>query len=308
MNRMPLRTALALCLACATAPLARAADSTATASPVTVTGAVTGIFSPMSDLGDGQAEWSAVTLSGNVKRQFVPAFSAGLALAYHEEYWAFRSPSGASSYWGEFVRPSVALNFTLALSRTVVLGLSPGAEWPSAPQATAADAFTYGAVFSALKVFSPKFVFGGGVSAYRQFYNVKTSPFVIINWRLTDRLRIANALPAGPEGGAGVELRYAPDARWEFAAGGVSRGARFRLAPTVYGAAAGQTAREIGETQTIPLFARVSRSIGERTKADLYAGGLFRGSLRVKDSGGHDIESAEWGPAPAFALTLSGKF
>ena len=305
MVRRQFRTIQFACLAllvCARAAVASTADSTATASSVTATGAVTAIFSPMSDLGDGQAEWSAVTISGNVKRQFVPAFSAGLSVGYHEEYWAFRSPGGSESYWGEFTRPSVALNFSLALSRTVLLGLSPGAEWPSAQEVNSADALTYGAVFSALKVFSPRFVLGGGVSAYRQFYNVKVSPFVILNWRFTERLRLANALPAGPHGGAGVELRYAPDARWELAAGGVSRGARFQLADT------GRYAGQIGETQTIPLFARLSRSIGERTKADLYAGGLFRGSLRVKDSSGDDIESAEWGPAPAFALTISGKF
>ena len=67
-------------------------------------------------------------------------------------------------------------------------------------------------------------------------------------------------------------------------------------------------AGQIGEWSTIPLFARASRSIGESTKVDLYAGGLFRGTLRVKDSAGNEIESAEWGPAPAFALTISGKF
>lgn len=304
MSRRLFRSILLACLPGAIAAVAQAADSTATApaSTVTVTGAVTGIYSPMSDLGDGQAEWSAVTISGSMKRQFVPAFSAGLAVGYHEEYWAFRSPSGGASYWGEFARPSVALNFSLALSHTVLVGFSPGAEWPSAPDVNTADAFTYGAVVSGLKVFSPKFVLGGGVSAYRQFYNVKISPFLIINWRLTERLRIANALPAGPEGGAGVELRYAPDTRWEFAAGGVSRGARFHLAAT------GPFAGNIGETSTIPMFARISRSIGKSTKADLYAGGLFRGTLKVKDSAGDELERAEWGPAPAFALTLSGKF
>ena len=290
--------------AAAIAAVAQAADSTATAPAVTVTGAVTGIFSPMSDLGDSEVEWSAVTISGGIKRQFVPAFSASIALGYHEEYWSFRSSAGgaASSYWGQLQRPSVGISMNLALSPTVVIGLGSGAEWPGASDLGSSEALTYGGRVSALKVFSPKFVLGGGVNAYRQFYNVKVSPFLIINWWLTDKLRIANALPAGPQGGAGVELRYAPNAQWELAGGGVSRSARFRLSNT------GPFAGQIGEWSTIPMFARASRSIGESTKVDLYAGGLFRGTLRVKDSAGDEFESAEWGPAPAFALTISGKF
>jgi hypothetical protein len=304
MYRPMLCTALVAWLSCTAVACVCAADSTATSPAVTVSGAVTGLYSPMSDLGEGEVEWSAVTITGSVKRQFVPAFSASLALGYHEEYWAFRSSGagGGSSFWGEFQRPSVALNFSLALSPTILVGVTPGAEWPAAPSVSTADALTYGATFSALKVFTPKFVLGGGVNAYRQFYNVKTSLFVIINWRLTEKLRIANALPAGPEGGAGVELRYAPNPAWELAAGGVSRSSRFHLAET------GPYAGGIGETSTIPAFARVSRIFSPKTRIDLYAGGLFNGSIKVKDSAGSELENEKWGPAPALALTVSGKF
>ena len=304
MNRMMLGFIVVAGLACTRLGAAQAADSAPPAPAVTVSGAVTGLQAWNGAVTGGQVDWSSATITGTVKRQFVPAFSASLTLTYNDEYWGFASSTAdvIPSFWGRLQRPAVGLNFGLALSPTILLGIGPSAEWPAAPGVDADDALTYGATFSALKVFSPKFVLGAGVNTFRQFYNVKNSPFVIINWKLTDRLKIANAFPAGPEGGAGVELRYAPDKRWEFAGGGVWRSSRFRLADD------GPYARQVGEMSCIPLFGRATRNLGAKTRVDLYAGALVNGSLKVKDDDGRDIENETWGTSPALALTLSQKF
>jgi len=272
---------------------------------VTVSSSVTGVHQFSSDLDQGgDLQWSSMTVSGGVTRQFVPAFAAGLTLRYGVEDWRIHSAAafGGEAPWQRLQRPGASLSLSLALSRSLVVGVSPTVEWAYDSRANTDDAAIYGAVFSVAKVFSPKLVLGGGASVTRQFYNVKTSAFVIVNWKLTDRLRIANALPAGPEGGAGVELRYAPTTDWELAVGGVSRSDRWRLE------ASGPGRGNVGETSFIPMFARVSRKLGSKLKVDLYSGLLANDRIKLKDADGRELAQDSYRTAPAVALTLSGKF
>ena len=272
---------------------------------VTASAAVTGIHQFAGDLEHGgNLQWSSVAFSGSVTRQFVPAFSAGLSLRYDSEDWRINSATafGAEAPWQRLQRPGASLNLSLALAPTLLLGVSPTVEWACDSRADMADACIYGAVLSAARVFSPKFVLGAGASVTRQFYSVKSSPFVIVDWKITDRLRPANAVPAGPLGGAGVELRYAPTPEWELAGGGVWRSDRWRLEK--HGASAG----DVGETNSIPLLARLSRKLGPKARIDLYAGAMASNRLTVKDSDGHEIAHDDYGIVPGISATLSGKF
>ena len=136
----------------------------------------------------------------------------------------------------------------------------------------------------------------------RQFYSVKTSPFVIVNWKLTERMRIANAASGGPLGGAGVELRYAPAPDWELAGGGVWRSDRWRLADD--GLAAGR----VGETSFIPLLARLSRKLGPKARLDLDAGVSTQNKLTVKNSEGNEVAHDHLGVVPIISAALSARF
>jgi hypothetical protein len=272
---------------------------------VTVSSAVSGIHQFAGELEQGgDVQWSSALLSGSVTRQFVPAFAAGLGLRCDFQDWRFGSPSAfnGKAPWQRLQRPGASLNLSLALSHTLVVGASPLVEWAYDSRANTADALIYGAVLSAAKVFSPRFTLGAGASISRQFYSVKSTPFIIVNWKITDRLRLANAVPAGPLGGAGVELRYAPTTDWELAGGGVWRSDRWRLESD------GPAAGRVGETSFIPLLARLSRKLGPKTRLDLYAGALTNSRLTVKDSDGHEIAHDDYGVVPTFTATLSGKF
>jgi hypothetical protein len=272
---------------------------------VTVSSAVTGIHQFAGDLGQGgDVQWSSVTAGGSVTRQLVPAFAAGFSLRCDYEDWRFDSPAAfdGQAPWRHLQRPGASLNLSLALSRTMLVGVSPTVEWAFDSRADAKDALVYGTVMSAAKVFSPRFTLGAGASVTRQFYSVKTTPFVIVNWRMTDRVRLANAAPAGPLGGAGVELRYALTPDWELAGGGVWRSDRWRLEDE--GSAAGR----VGETSFIPLLARLSRKLGPKSRLDLYAGGSASNKLMVKDSGGREIVHDDYGFVPMISAAWSGRF
>ena len=304
MRRIPfalLATAASIIHACAGVPHARAQAAPGTTS---VSSSVTGIHQFTTDLDrGGDVEWSSVSFSAGVTRQFTEATSGGISARFGYEDWRFGSTVafGGQAPWNELHRAGAGVSLSQALSRTLLVYLSPSVEWAYATDADMDDALIYGAVVSAVKVVSPGHVVGLGASVYRQFYSVKVSPFLIVNWKLNDRLKIANALPAGPEGGAGVELRYQMGPGWELAAGGVYRSDRTRLASS------GPDAGDIGETGFIPIFARITRKVGAKASFDLYGGAIMKGKLRIKDSSGDEIKSDEFGTAPAIAATFSIK-
>jgi hypothetical protein len=271
---------------------------------VTFSAAATGFRQFSSDLEPlGTVSASNAALSASVTRQMVAAFAAGISARLSSEDWQFDSPAafGGSPPWHQLQRSSVGVSLSLALSKTVLIGVSPSLEWALENDAESEDALTYGAVVSALKVLKPDLILGAGASVYRQFYSIKTSPFLIINWKLSEKLRIANALPAGPEGGAGIELRWTLTPDWELAGGGVLRSERYRLK------AIGSAKGNIAETSSMPMFVRLSRKLGSDFKADLYAGMMAQGRLRTRDSDGHQIVSSSYGAAPAIAATISFK-
>lgn len=254
--------------------------------------------------GGGDLKWSSRTFSVGVTRQFVPAFAAGFTLRYGYEDWDISSATalGGEVPWQQLQRPGASLNLSLALSRSLLVGVSPTVEWAYDTRADMADACIYGAVVSAAKVFSPDLVMGGGFSVTRQFYSVKATPFVIVNWKLNDRFRLANAAPASLLGGAGVELRYTPAPDWELAAGGVWRSDRWRLAGD------GPLRAGVGETSSIPLLGRLSRKLGPKVRLDLYSGATVSNKLTLRDLDGKDLAHDGYGAAPVLSATLSGKF
>jgi hypothetical protein len=287
----------------ATVPGARAQGSPP--GTVTVSSAVTGIHQFARDLDQGgDVQWSSALITGSVTRQFVPAFAAGLTLRCASEDWRFGTPAAfdGKAPWRRLDRPGASLNLSLALSRTMVVGVSPTLDWAYDSRAHTDDALIYGAVLSAARVFSPGFTLGVGASLSRQFYSVKTTPFVIVNLKISDRLRIANAVPAGPLGGAGVELRCALTPDWDLAGGGVWRSDRWRLEDD--GSAAGR----VGETSYIPLLARLSRKLGPKNRFDLYAGALTQNRLTVRDSDGNEIAHDDYRIVPTISGTLSARF
>lgn len=287
---------------CVTFMASRASAQGKPPGTISTSGSVTGLdlFRTSTD-SDGKASSGGATISASVTRQMAQALTLGATASYAAEQWTIedRAAFGQTAPWRDLRRFSVGVPVTLALSRSLVVGCSANAEWASERGASQADAVLYGTVLSMAKVFNPRLTLGAGASVSHQFYSNKVSPFLIINWRLSERLRIANSFSAGPEGGAGIELRDTLTPEWELALGGVLRSDRYRLADS------GPYPGAIGEKGGIPVFARLSRKFGEHVRVDLYAGVLNQGRLRIKDDGGHELATTGYPAQPALAATLA---
>ncbi len=272
---------------------------------VTATAALSGVTQFDTDLDrGGQFHWSGAIASAAITRQLTPQFSAGLALRYDYQQWKFDAPAafGGVAPWDHIDAPQVGLNFSYAHAPDLLFGVAPSVEWAYESGANTGDALTYGAVATAVKVFSPDLVVGVGVSVYRRIDETKALPFFIVNWKIDEHWRVANPFQAGPAGGAGLEVVYAPDDRWEIAGGATFRSYRFRLREN------GPTRNGIGENSFIPVFGRVSRRLTADLRFDFYAAIATGGKLSVDNANGSGIYSESYRIAPAIGATLAYRF
>ncbi|MCO5123533.1 MAG: hypothetical protein M9915_07295 [Rhizobacter sp.] len=291
-------------IACAGAATLASAQSQPPGQTTTTIGAV-GISQLKADLdGGGKAGWNSLGVNLSVAHQFSPAFSASVRAGYAAEDWRFDTPTafGASAPWGRINRPSLGFNFSYATSADVAWFVAPQFQWDYESDASAADGLSYGAVFGVTKVYSPTLVLGIGLGVFRQIDDTKYFPFLIVNWQIDDKLRVSNPLPAGPAGGAGLELVYALDQGWELAGGAAYRDYRFRLN------ADAAAPDGIGRNTGIPVFARLTRKFGPAARIDFYAGLVADGKLRLLDTNGETLRSADYGTAPLLGITGSYSF
>jgi hypothetical protein len=285
-------------LAASLAPPAHAQPAAGeTSARVVLTGY--GQFNTSLDSG-GRFNWAGGLASATVTRQLTPQLSASLVGRYEYQSWNWSDPAafGNATPWKSYNSPSVGVDLRYAYTPDLVLSLRPIVQWDYESGASTGDALTWGAVASVAKVYSKDLMLGIGVGAFRRIDETQVLPFLIVNWRIDDKWRIANPFPAGPAGGAGLEAVYSPNERWEVAPGIAYRSYRFRLATD------NATPSGIGENHFIPMFLRVTHKLSKDARIDLYGVLATYGKASVDYESGGGRYTDNWATAPALGATL----
>jgi hypothetical protein len=248
----------------------------------------------------GRFNWAGGIANATLVRQFTPQLSVGLTARYEYQSWNFKDPAafGGLAPWKSLNAPGIGIDFTYAWTPDLFIDVAPSVAWTYETGASTSDALTYGAIASMAKAYSPDLLLGLGISAFRRVDKTQVLPFFIVNWKISDQWRMKNPFQAGPLGGAGLELVYAPDDRWEFAPGLTYRSYRFRLATDA------PTPSGIGENRFIPLFMRVTRKLSKDARIDFYGAIVTGGKLSVDTENGGGLYSDNYKIGPALGATL----
>jgi hypothetical protein len=252
--------------------------------------------------GAGRFEAAGMLLRAGVDGPVGGGRRAGLSLAYDYTEYAFSPPVGQSAPWTDVHHVGLSAPFLVLWPGGWGLFASPSVDLFLEDGADLGEAIAYGAVVAVAKQLGQGLRLGIGVSVYYRLGEPGILPFPVVDWRITERLRLTNPLPAGPTGGAGLELSFQVDPRWTIGAGGAFRSVRFQLRDR------GPFPGGAGEERAIPAFVHAGRSLGRFFALDLYAGALFVGRLLVDDRSGHEVAEQEFDPAPLVGSTLSARF
>jgi hypothetical protein len=198
-------------------------------------------------------------------------------------------------------RAGVGVTFVQRLEGGWRLTATPSAELSGESGAGWGNALAYGAVLSAGKRVGDTLTLGIGAGVFYRLEEVRVFPYLVVDWRITERLRLSNPLRAGPTGPAGLELVRSLPGGWETGIGGAYRSIRFRLDDE------GAAPAGVGEVRAIPAWFRLSHRTGPFL-VDAYAGAVLGGKLSVENGQGDGLGSGTYDPAPFAALRLQARF
>jgi hypothetical protein len=235
-----------------------------------------------------------------VNRQWM----VGIGLSFDYEHWNFSGSAGLGGVdlWDDIFRPGLSVPVFYSPNTQWRFGFIPAVDMAGATGAQAGESISYGAVLSAAYVFGPNLMLGLGGGVFDRLDEVEAFPYIVIDWKITDRVRLSNPFQAGPVGPAGLELIYTPDPAWQMGLGGAYRSYRFRLDDS------SAVPDGIGQVDFWALFLRVGYQLGRHASLDVQGGALVDGSITIENENAHELGQTDTDPAPFVGVTVRGRF
>jgi hypothetical protein len=229
---------------------------------------------------------------------------AGITVNYDYFDYNFGNATafGGAAPWNILQRYGFSVPLSFRMSDGWVVGVTPSFDWFLENGAKSSDALVWGATFTAAKRFDNGNVLGIGLAAFERLEETSFLPFLIVDWRLSERWRLINPLQAGPTGGAGLELDYVTDSGWNIGPGFAIRRARYRLSES------GPTPNGIGDIRGVPIFLRASRTFAKMYTVNLYGGVVAGGELRVEDQNGNLLTKEDFKIGPLLGFNITARF
>ena len=266
---------------------------------------VTPVYQADADL-DGGGDYSAksVIVFAGVSGNLGNGNRAGVTLNYSYTDYSFSNPVdfGGHAPWDAVQRYGMSVPLAFGLNDGWSVGLTPSIDWFRETGADMGDSLAWGGIVSATKRFDDGNRLGFGVIMVDRIEETSVFPFLLVDWRIGERWRLLNPLPAGPTGPAGLELDYRFDSGWNLGLGAAWRNTRFRLSTD------GAVPDGVGEERGVPVFLRATRAFGDQMSLNLYAGMVFDGELRVENASGHAVNTVDFDPAPLLGATFLARF
>jgi Domain of unknown function (DUF6268) len=248
----------------------------------------------------GSVNVSRIFFDVNGNKPLSEQLGIGVHFAYEYADYHFSGPLtfGGASPWDKVHRLELGGSVSYDLTPQWSLFIAPSLQFSRADDAGWGNALVYGGVVSLSRDLSDDLTVGLGVGAFSELEKLSIFPMIVINWKISERLALANPFRPGPTGPAGLELAYRIGKGWDFGVGAAYRSNRFRL----------QWSDTIGESNSVPAWVRLSRKVDGRFTLDCYAGAMLDGKMSIDDRNGTRITSTSVNPAPFLALALSARF
>ena len=246
-------------------------------------------------------------VSGSVGLNYAPdwRWSAGINLNAADYRFDFSGDGrlAALDPWSDVRMTTVSVPLRYAFDRQWGLFVQPSYQRAGSRNADAGESAQWGSVAAVTYASAPRKLIGLGAAVFAGLEKTRAFPIVLVDWQLSDRLRLANPLTAGPTGPAGLEIVYALGSGWELAGGGAYRSLRFRLDRELPVAPNG-----VGEYSGVIGFGRLTYRFDPKVSVDLHVGGAFGTRVKLEDASGNNLVTEHAGTAPFAALTFRARF
>lgn len=221
-------------------------------------------------------------------------WSIGAGIGYDNLDYDWRSPtvSNTTQAWEKIERYRASLSVSYRPNKNWMFILAPKLQYAYADTASSSNAQSYGVVLSGMYRFDSGNMLGFGAAYLNDIDEVRTVPFIAVNWRITDKLSLGNPFSAGFSGPAGLELSYQLSSDWNMGIGTSKRTNRFLIADD-------EVTAEIEEWVG---FVRVGWDMSRSVSFSAYGGYFFNGELELNPQ--HTTEDIDNQGAAALDVTI----
>lgn len=302
------RRTIALCiLACAMVmPIGSPADTRSENAAWRYKVEVSTFRSDSSDVdGGGETDVTSYQLQAIAKRDLRSNLSvgAGFSYSYHERRFTGAGDFVSLRPWGDTSRLATSASMVVHGSKFWSLGLRPFVSTFSESGDIESDSVSYGMAAAVVARPAADRHIGFGVRLADGIDgDLDLKPVLIVDWRLSDRWRLANPSEPDALGSAGLELVHLPANDWRLALGGVYHSAKFLLDNR------GFAPGGIGEHEALIMFARVEKKWPSGLNVKGYIGAAFGGTLTVENADGITIAQSDYDTMPLAGVSLETSF
>ena len=228
-------------------------------------------------------------------------------LRYEYDHYRFRGSSGAfggDQPWRNVhtVSFGAVLNADLTNDWRVFGG--PIFQFSGESGARATDSFIGGGIIGTSFDFSDDLTIGGGVGIVSQIEDsVRVFPVIVLNWQITEELRLSSQSARSASDFGGLELIYQFHPQWEVAFGGAYRFRRFRLDSSDTDASRG-----VGQDSYLPLWGRITYNFAPQASVTAFGGASLNGRLDLEDRDGNRLAREDYDNASFVGVALNVRF
>jgi hypothetical protein len=231
--------------------------------------------------------------------------SASFALAYGYDGYDFSGDRGFGGLdpWKHVHSFRVSVPVRWGFDEAWTVFAIPSFRITKEEGADTGDAVTAGGFAGFSYRFGDRLTMGPGIGIMTQIEDSSSVfPVLIVNWKITDTLRLTTGRGVGATLGPGLALSWQPRPAWTVSLAGRYERLRFRLNDQ------GVAPKGIGDDRALPLSAGVTYRFDEKTHVALVAGLEFGGALRLEDEKGNLIAKSDHDRAGFFGLTFNLRF
>ena len=196
--------------------------------------------------------------------------------------------------WPSVDRYSASIGLSYRPDKHWMFIFSPKIQYAYADGTSFSNAQSYGVVASGMYRFENGNILGLGVAYLNDISEVRTVPYLAVNWQITDKLKLGNPFSAGFSGPAGLELSYRLSDAVDFGLGTSKRTQRFLVRDE-------DTTIEIDE---LVGFVRAGWAASQSLSLNAYLGYYFNSELELSEP----RSTEEIDDQLAFALAAEYKF
>lgn len=228
-----------------------------------------------------------------------------LSFAYGFDGYDFAGNSGLAALkpWQDIhsLRLSVPIRAHLGEDWTVLL--VPTLRYAGERGVSVGDGLYGGALAGLSYKVNDRLRIGPGVGVLTRIEDdIDVFPFLVIHWKITDRVSLETGRGITATAGPGLSLNWKATERWRFALGGRLERLRFRLDDR------GVAPNGVGEERSLPLAFVATYKTGARSALTALAGVEFDGELRLDDANGDPVNKDEYKKAVFLAVAFRASF